>query len=87
MVVSSNYNLIPYLDHHYPIQPYISENALAKQHSRQESIERLDRFQQPRAGIKAGAIYFDMPDNGYDFSRRLQYSGAHQVGRLVDIYA
>jgi hypothetical protein len=29
MVVSSNYNLIPYPDHHYPIQPYISENALA----------------------------------------------------------
>ena len=87
MVVSSNYNLIPYPGHHYPIQPYISENALAKQHPGQESIERLDRFQQPRAAIKAGAIHLDMPDHRYDFSRCLHYSDADQVGRLVDIYA
>jgi len=87
MVVSSNYDLIPYPDHHYPIQPYISENALAKQHPGRDSIERLDRFQQPRADIRAGAIHFDMPDNRYDFTRRLHYSDADQVGRLVDIYA
>jgi hypothetical protein len=87
MVVSSNYNLIPYPDQHYPIQPYISKNTLVKQHPGQESIERLDGFQQPRADIKAGAIHFDMPDNGYDFSRRLHYSDGDQVGRIVDIYA
>ena len=87
MVVSSNYNLIPYPDHHYPIQPYISENAVAKKHPGQESIERSDRFQQPRAAIKANAIHFDMTDNRYDFSRCLRCSDADQVGRLVDIYA
>jgi hypothetical protein len=87
MVVSSNYNLIPYPEHHYPIQPYISENALANQHRGQESIERHDRLQQPRADIKAGAVHFDMPDNRYDFSRCLHSSDADQVGRLLDIYA
>ena len=87
MVVSSNYNLIPYPEHHYPIQPYISENALANQHRGQESIERHGRLQQPRADIKAGAVHFDMPDNRYDFSRCLHYSDADQVGRLLDIYA
>jgi hypothetical protein len=87
MVVSSNYNLIPYPDYHYPIQPYISENALANQHPGPESIERHDRFQQPRADITAGVIHFNMPDNRYDFSRCLLYSDADHVGRLVDIYA
>lgn len=88
MLVSSNYNLIPYPEHHYPIQPYISENALAKQHPGQESIERHDRLQQPRADIKAGAVHFDMPaGNRYDFSQCLLYSDADQVGRLLDIYA
>jgi len=87
MVVSSNYNLIPYPEHHYPIQPYISENALANQHLGQESIKRHDRIQQPRADIKAGAVHFDMFDNRYDLSRRLHYSNADQVGRQLDIYA
>jgi hypothetical protein len=87
MVVSSNYNLILYPDHHYPIQPYISENALAKQHPGLESIERHDRIQQPRADIRAGAIHFDMFDNRYDLSRRLHYSDEDQVGRQLDIYA
>jgi hypothetical protein len=87
MVVSSNYNLIPYPEHHYPIQPYISENALANQHPGQESIERHGRFQQPRADIKTGAIHFDMPDNRYDSSQCLHYSEGDQVGRLLDIYA
>ncbi len=87
MVVCSNYNLIPYPEHHYPIQPYISENALANQHRGQESIERHDRLQQPRADIKAGAVHFDMPDNRYDFSRCLHACDADLVGRLLDIYA
>ena len=87
MVVSSNYNLIPYPDHHYPIQPYISENALASQHAGQESIGRHDRFEQPRTYIKAGASHFDTPDNRYDFSRCQHHADADQVGRLLDIYA
>jgi hypothetical protein len=87
MVVSSNYNLIPYPDHHYPIQPYISENALANQHPDQESVARHDRFQQPRPDIKANAVHFDMSDNRYDSSRCLHYCDAYQVGRQLDIYA
>ncbi|MGD9080796.1 MAG: hypothetical protein PVG96_15725 [Desulfobacterales bacterium] len=87
MVVSSNYNLIPYPDHQYQIQPYLSENALANQHSGQESIERHDRFRQPHSNFKAGTIHIDMPDNRYDASQCLQYSDVDQVGRLLDIYA
>jgi len=87
MVVSSNYNLIPYPDHHYPIQPYTPENALVNQHSGQESIERHNRFRLPRSTIKTGAVHFDMSHNNYDVSRCLQYSDTDQVGRLLDIYA
>ena len=87
MVVSSNYNLIPYPDHHYPIQPYISEKALAHRHPGQESIERHNRFRQPRSTIETGAIHFSMPHNRYDASQCLQYSDADQVGRLLDLYA
>ena len=87
MVVSSSYNLIPYPDHHYPIQLYIPENALANQNPGQESIERHSRFRQPHSTIQAGAIHFDTPHNRYDASRCLQYSEVDQVGRLIDIYA
>ena len=87
MVISSNYNLIPYPDHHYPIQPYIRKNALANQHSGQGSIIRHNRFRQPCSTIKTGTIHFDMPHNRYDVSQCLQYSDADQVGRLLDIYA
>ena len=87
MVVSSNYNLIPYPDHHYLIQPYLSENALANQHSGQESIERHDRFRQLHSKLKAGTIHIDIPNNRYDISLCLQYSDVDQVGRLIDIYA
>ena len=87
MVVSSNYNLIPNPDQHYPIQPYTSENALANHHTGQESIERHDRFQQARTYIKVEAIHIDMPDGRYDSSRCLCYSDDDQVGRLLDIYA
>jgi len=87
MVVSSNYNLIPYPDHHYPIQPFISENALANQDPGQESIERHNRFRQPHSNIKAAPSHFDMPDSRYDFSQGLQYTDADHLGRLLDIYA
>jgi hypothetical protein len=87
MVVSSNYNLIPYPDHHYPIQLYLSENALANQHSGQESIERHDRFRQPHLNFKTGTIHIDIPNNRYDISLCLQYSDVDQVGHLIDIYA
>ena len=87
MVISSNYNLIPYPDHHYPIQSYIPENKLAIQHSGQESITRYNQVRQPRSTIKTNAIHFDMPHNRYDVSQCLQYSDTDQVGHLLDIYA
>jgi hypothetical protein len=87
MVISSDYNLILYPDHHYPIKPYISENALVNQHSGQESIKRQNRFGQPSSTFKTGVSHFDMPHSRYDASQCLQYSDAHQVGRLLDIYA
>ena len=87
MVVASNYNLIPYPDQHYPIQPYTSENALANHHPGQESIARHDRFEQTPTYIKTGAIHFDMPDSRYDLSRCLHYADDDLVGRLLDIYA
>ena len=87
MVVSSNYEVIPYRDHHYPIQPYISENALVNQHPAQDSIERHSRFRLPHADIKADAVHFNMPGDRYDVSRCLLYSDADQVGRLLNIYA
>ncbi len=87
MVVSSNYNLIPYPDHHYQIQPYLSENALTDQHSGQESIERHGRFRQPNSNLRAATIHIDIPDNRYNASLCLQYSDLDQVGHLLDIYA
>jgi hypothetical protein len=87
MVVSSNYNLIPYPEHHYPIQPYTPEKALANQHPGQESIERHNRLRQPRPDIKVSAVHFDIPDNRYDSSQCLYYSDADRVGRQLDIYA
>jgi hypothetical protein len=87
MVVSSNYNLIPYPTHHYPIQAYISDNAAAYPDPGKESIERHNRFRQPHSDIMADTIYFNIPGSRYDVSRCLQYCDADQVGRLVDIYA
>ena len=87
MVVSSNYDLIPYPDHHYQIQPHLSENALANQHSGQESIERHGRFRRAHSNFKTGTIHIDIADNRYDASQCLHYSDVDQVGRLIDIFA
>ena len=87
MLISSNCNLIPYSDQHFPIAPYTPQNALVHQHSGQESITRPNRFAQPRLTIKTRAIHFDIPHNRYDVSQCLQSADADQVGRLLDIYA
>jgi hypothetical protein len=87
MVVSLNYNLIPSPAAHYPIQPYISENAVTCPDSGQKSIERHNRFKQPHTGIMTGGTHTSVPRSRYDDSRRLQNYDADQVGRLVDIYA
>jgi hypothetical protein len=87
MVISSNYNLIPYRDNHYPIEPCIPENALVHRHSGQELIARHNRLGKPHSTIKTDAGHFDMPHNRYDASQCLQYSDMDQVGRLLNIYA
>ena len=87
MDVSSNYNLIPYPDHNYQIEPYVQENSVANHDPGQESIERHNRFQRPHSDIKVDTIHFDVPGDRYDASRCFQYSDADRVGVLVDIYA
>jgi hypothetical protein len=87
MVGSLDYSLIPSPAAHYPIQPYISENAADGSESRQKSIGRHNRFRQSHTGIMTGGTHYNGPRSRYDHSRRLQYSDADQVGRLVDIYA
>ncbi|MEJ2730223.1 MAG: hypothetical protein P8185_17260 [Deltaproteobacteria bacterium] len=87
MVISTNFNLIPYSDQHYPIGPYFPKNELVNRHSGQESITRHNRLGKPHSTIKTGAGHFDTPHNRYDAGQCLQYSDADQVGRLLDIYA
>lgn len=87
MVVTSNYNLIPYPTHHYPLQPFISENALICLDQGQDAIAQQSRFQRPHSNNTARAIYFNLPGSRYDISQCLQYSDTDQVGHLVDIYA
>ena len=87
MVVSLNYNLVPFSANSYPIQPYFLENAPAYPDPGQESIERHVRFRQPHSEILTGAIHSKITGSRYDADRCLQYSDADQVGRLIDIYA
>jgi len=87
MVVSSNYNLIPYPDHNYQVLPYVHDNMVAHQDRRQESVEPHKLLRRPHPVIKAAAIDFDFRGNSYDAKHCLQYSDADQVGRLVDLYA
>jgi len=87
MVVTSNYNLIPYAAHYYPVQTFISENAVICLDHGQETIAQRNRFQRPHSDYTAGANHFNLPGNRYDISQCLQCSDSDQVGRLVDIYA
>jgi hypothetical protein len=87
MVVSSNYNLIPYPDPNYQVLPYVQDNMVAHQDRRQESVEPHKLLRRPHPVIKAAAIDFDFRGNSYDAKHCLQYSDADQVGRLVDLYA
>lgn len=87
MVVSSNYNLIPYPDHNYQVLPYVQDNMVAHQDRGQESIEQHKIFRWPHSVIKTDAIDFDFRSNSYDAKHCLQYSDADQVGLLVDVYA
>lgn len=87
MVISINYNLIPYPGHHYPVPASISKNAMSHPDAGQKSIGIRSRFQRPHSEKMAGSIHFSVPANRYDGSRRLQSSDAELLGRLIDIYA
>jgi hypothetical protein len=90
MVISSNYNLIPYPDHHYQVLPYIQDNQdniVANQERGQRTIERHNLIQRPHSDIKAHAIHFDFSGYNNHAKQSLQYSDADQLGLLVDIYA
>ena len=87
MVVSSNYELIPYPDHHYQVLSYNQDNMVANQDRGQGSIERHNLIRRPHSDIKAHAVQFDFSGYSYHATHGLKYSAADQVGLLVDIYA
>ncbi len=87
MLVSSQTNLIPYDQRHYPVQPFIPQNELVTQDVGRDSIERHNRFQPLRADKMTHAIHLDGYSNRYDSAQFLQYSDDDQVGFRVDLYA
>jgi hypothetical protein len=87
MIVSTNYNLIPYPDHNYQVLPYAQDNLVAHQDHGKESIEPHKLLRRSHSVIKSDSIDFDFRGNSYDATYRLQYANADQVGHLVDVYA
>ena len=87
MVVSTNYNLIPYPEHHYQVLPYVHDNGVTHQERGQELVESHKLIRRSSSLTKADPIHFDFRGNNYDVTRCLQYSDADQVGLLVDVYA
>jgi len=87
MVVSSNYHLIPYPDHYFPVQPYARENSVVHPDAGQDSIERPDLFQRPHSDTKVNSNRFAVYGKSGDVTSSLQYCDADQVGRLIDLYA
>ena len=87
MVVTTNYNLIPYPDHNYKVLPYVHDNLVEHQDHRQGSIEPHKLLRRPPPVTKAGTIHFDLHGSSYDATYCLRYSDADQVGHLVDVYA
>ena len=87
MVISSDYNLIPYPDHHYQVLPYVQDNLIAHQEGGPESNGLHKLLQRPHPAIKPDAIHIDFRSKSYDATHSLQYSDADQIGLLVDVYA
>lgn len=87
MVVSSNYNLIPYPNHNYHVLTYDQDNVVAHQHRDKEFLEPYKLLRRSQAVIEPDTIHFDSCGNSYDATYCLQYSAADQVGRMVDVYA
>jgi hypothetical protein len=88
MVVSSNYNLIPYPAHHYPVQAFHPENTVAVHHPGQDTVGRNNVFGQPRLETATRAGQFgSFSANRYDITQCLSYGDADHVGLMVNIYA
>ena len=87
MVVSSNYNLIPYPNHNYQVLPYVHDNMVAQQDHGQESIEQHILLRWPHSDIKTDGIDFGFHGTSYDARHCLRYSDADQIGVLIDVYA
>jgi len=87
MVVSANYDLIPYPNHNYQVLPYVHDNMVERHDHGQESVKRHIQFRWPHSDIKSDAIDFDFRINSYNAGQCLQYSDADQIGLLVDVYA
>ena len=87
MVVSANYDLIPYPNHNYQVLTYVHGNMVERHDHGQESVERHIHFRRPHSDITSDAIDFDFCSNRYNAGQCLQYSDADQIGLLVDLYA
>ena len=87
MVVSSDYNLIPYPEHNYQVLPYGQDNLVTHQECGSESNEPHKLLRRSHSVIKLDTIPLEFRSNIYDATHCLQYSDADQIGLLVDVYA
>ena len=87
MLISSEYNLIPYSGHDYQVQPYTPEGPIANQQRQQGPVDGPALLKQSHSKINAPTHRFDRACNLYDFKLFLQYPAFDQIGRIVDIYA
>ena len=81
MVISSNTNLIPCDQRHYPVQPYVPKDTIMMI---QDSVAHHYRFKRSPADKMTAAIPIG---NQYDSHQCLHFADDYQVGRLVDLYA
>ena len=84
MVISSNANLIPYEQRHYPAQPIVADKAVAMT---RDSIDHYYRYHKPPSDKMTVARQICDCGNRYDSSQCLHYADDYQIGHLVDIYA
>ena len=87
MVVSSNYNLIPYPGHDYQVQPYQQVNPAINHQPEQDSIGHHHLLQQQHSDSATRPGNFGFSGNRYDAAQCLSYCDADHLGLVVNIYA
>ena len=87
MVVSSNYNLIPYPGHDYQVQPYHPDNPVIHHEPEQDSIGQHHLFRQQHSDTATRAGHSGFFGNRYDATLCLSYCEADHVGLVVNVFA